>query len=269
MNQNGEVHYRRSLTEEERKGIHTLREKGAARGVGYKLDPGFDSGIVCSRGGVITGFMTADCFGGEQMESAALADDLTDWNEMAAVLKDCAKQKNKQSVLFICDPKDMLIKEKLESLGLAPAFSEYRMTFNREAFLPAGISGISLRQAAEADAGYIKGLDMGAFGDGEGDVPPWDIVRTKIILRQGEPAGKLRLSEADGMHGIYGVVVDSRLRGKGIGYQALTLLLRELTADGASNIYLEVDSQNPAAFHLYKKLGFRVKSEFGYYPCSL
>lgn len=269
MTQNREVQYRRKLSEQELEGIEILQEKGTARGVSYKLDPGLNSGIVCSRNGVLTGFMTVDCFGGEEIESAALVEDLTDWEEMVTVLKDCAKEKNTQSILFICDPKDILLKEKLESLGLAPAFTEYRMAFDRESFVPAEVNGISLRQATGADAGYIKGLDRGAFGDGEGDVPPRDIACTKIILRKGEPAGKLRLNEADGMHGIYGVVVDSCLRGQGIGYQAITLLLRELMACGASNIYLEVDSQNLAAFHLYQKLGFRVRSAFGYYSYSL
>ena len=264
---NTEIYYHSALTERELEEIQTLREKGAARGIEYKLDPGMDSGILCRRNGAITGFMTVDCFGGEEMESAALADSLTDWEGMSAVLKDCAREKNAQTILFICDPNDRLIREKLESMGLALSFSEYRMVFDRASFEPAPAGGVSLRPAVQADAAFIHEMDTASFG-GEGEAPAEHIADTRVILLEGKPAGKLRVNEADGMHGIYGVVVDSSLRGKGIGYQALTLLLRELTESGAANIYLEVDSQNPAAFHLYKKLGFRVKSTFGYYPYS-
>lgn len=269
MNSDKTVQYRPLLTEHEQKAVIALQQKGAERGISYKLDPGLNSGIVCSRDGVVTGFMTVDCFGGEVMESAALAGDLTDWEQMAAVLRDCAKEKQAGSILLICDPKDVLIREKLEALGLTCSFSEYRMLFDRASFAPADISGVSLRQATGPDAELIKRLDTGAFGDGAGEEPQKDIASTRIILLQGEPVGKLRMNEADGMHGIYGVVVESELRGRGIGNQALTLLLQELTESGASNIYLEVDSENPGAFHLYKKLGFRVKSEFGYYPYGL
>lgn len=266
MNTNLEICYRSALTDRELEEIEALRETGAKRGVGYKLDPGTNSGIVCRRDGAVTGFMTADCFGGPEMESAALVQDLADWDGMAAVLRDCAKEKKMESILFICDPKDTLVREKLESMELSVSFSEYRMLFERTCFTPAQISGFSLRPAMREDAQLIRRLDQGAFGDGEGDVPPGDIARTRMILLQGEPVGKLRTSEGDGMHGIYGVVVNDALRGQGIGYQALTLLLQELTEKGASGIYLEVDSQNPGAFHLYKKLGFRVKTKFGYYP---
>lgn len=263
-----EIYYSSALTERELQEIQSLREKGAAKGISYKLDPGMDSGIVCRWNGGVTGFMTVDCFGGEEMESAALADSLTDWEGMAEVLKDCARERKAQGILFICDPNDRLIKEKLESIGLTRSFSEYRMLFDQASFKPAPAGGVSLRQAAEADAEFIQKMDAAAFGGEEGEVPAEHIVNTRVILLEGTPAGKLRVNEADGMHGIYGVVVDSDLRGRGIGYQALTLLLRELTESGAENIYLEVDSQNPSAFHLYKKLGFRLKSEFGYYPYS-
>ena len=140
------------------------------------------------------------------------------------------------------------------------------MVLDEKSFLPVPITEIGLRKAEADDTGFIISLDEEAFGHSTGHLTSLDIANTRIILREGNPVGKLRADTADGICGIYGVVVEANSRGRGIGAQALTIVLNELIHAGAANIYLEVDSENPAAFHLYEKLGFRVKSEFRYYP---
>lgn len=267
-NTNGIV-YRSILTEQELEEIHDLEAKMGKKGIRYKIDPGTSSGIICIRDDILAGFMTVDCFDGKDIESAAIVDSTTDWDKMVAVLVAHANEKMAERILFICDPNDVPMTQKLESAGLTPLFSEYRMTFDAASFSPAVIHDISIKRAMQADRTYVRGLDEEAFGKSVDHTSPHNLNNTYIILQNSQPVGKLRVEEFDDVHGIYGVVVERRLRGKGIGAQALTLLLNELMILGIRNIYLEVDSENPSAFHLYKKLGFKVLSEFRYYPYKL
>lgn len=264
-----EILYRATLAAQELEGIRKLEALGAKKGVHYKIDPGTSSGIVCTQNGTLAGFMTMDCFGGGEIEAAAVASSIEDWDGMAAVLKARAKEQAAERLLFICDPNDVLVHRKLEEMGIRPSFTEYRMTFDAAAFAPAAIRTVSLRPAEAGDGPYIQKLDAEAFGSDGGPPSPHDIATTQIILHSGARAGKLRIEGTADAQGLYGVIVESRLRGKGIGAQALTLLLNQLVAGGARNVYLEVDSGNPAAFHLYKKLGFKVVSQFDYYPYDL
>lgn len=268
MNQN-EASFRPAFTGQEQAEIKRLQADGLKKGIGYKIDPGTASGILLTGADkTLTGFMTADCFGGSEIESAAIANNADDWAKMNAVLSRHARQTGKKRILYICDPKDTLVRQILDGLGLVAAFAEYRMELCPADFSPAPADGIALRQAMETDLEAIKKLDEEAFG-AVGPVSAADIDNTQIILYNNKPAGKLRAQLAEGVEGIYGVVIEQALRGRGIGAGALTLFINGVMAEGRQRIYLEVDSQNPAAFHLYKKLGFQVVSEFGYYAFHL
>lgn len=264
-----EITYKLIFTKEEAAGIRNLQEKGLTKGISYKIDRGTDCGITCFCDGVLTGFMTVDCFDGKDIESAAIIDNIADWDNMADALITQARELKAERILFICDPHDTGVSQKLKSWGLRSSFSEYRMELDTAAYSPAVIDDISIKKAIPSDATYIKMLDEEVFGRSIDRISPQDLNNTIIIIRNHQPVGKLRAVESDGIYGIYGVIVDSRLRGKGIGAQALTLLLDKLQALDAKTIYLEVDSSNPAAFHLYQKLGFKVTSEFRYYPYKL
>lgn len=261
--------YCSQLTEQDLQELQSLQEKGKAKGIHFKIDPGTNSGVMCRRDGHLAGFMTADCFGGPAVESAAIAATEEDWNSMLEALVPFAREKSAKEILFIASPNDELVTSLLTLRGLAVSFSEYRLEFDLRAFSPARIQGVKTRRACEGDTEYILSLDREAFGGPTARITPQDIANTRIILKDGTAAGKLRVDEADGVYGIYGVVVEEKLRNQGIGGQALSVVLKELIDSGASHIYLEVDSENPAAYHLYKKIGFRVVSEFCYYPEKL
>lgn len=269
MHSSGAAQYKEKLTERELSDINSLRDEGAKRGVAYKLDLGTDSGILYCENGRLAGFMTVDCFGGDEIEAAAIAAGAAAWEAMAAVLFARAREKAAKRILFICDPKDEPVARLLRAKGLKPTFSEYRMTWDAARFAPVRIHDISLRPAARADERYLLALDEGAFGGGESRMAPCDLANTRVILQSGRPAGKVRVEEAGGFCGIYGLVVECGLRGRGVGGQAMSLLLKDLAARGAQTVYLEVDSQNPAALHLYQKLGFQTAAAFDYYPYPL
>lgn len=265
------VGYSPALTPDELAAVERLRAAGALRGVHYKIDPGTKSGILLFEDGEVAGYMTADHFGGAEVESAALVAGAAAWEAMLPALLAHARERGADRLLLIADPGDADVVARLQSRGLSPAFTEYRMALDPALFAPVALPGLALRPATGADREAVIALDRAAFG---GALPAYegagaDLANTQIILLEGAAVGKLRVDTAGGTHGIYGVVVVEGLRGRGIGGAALSAALIELLAEGGGDIYLEVDSENPAACHLYQKLGFRVASSFDYYPMAL
>lgn len=268
-----EAVYRPVLTARELEEIENLQAQGLRAGIRYKIDPGTKSGIVYHCGGSLRGFMTADQFGGAEIESAAIAKSQADWEQLYAALLAHVKEKQGEKILFICDPNDTLVQGILENRGLAPTFAEYRMTLVPAAFKPMQVRGVTLRQADSSDRAYIAAVEESVFGSSAADMPEEELLCTRIIMQDDGPAalpvGKLRVNETDGLCGIYGVAVEKDRQNRGIGGAALTVLLQDLIKQGKKHFYLEVDSENPSAFHLYQKLGFTVSAEFRYYPCEM
>ncbi|HEY8594101.1 MAG TPA: ribosomal protein S18-alanine N-acetyltransferase [Devosiaceae bacterium] len=63
------------------------------------------------------------------------------------------------------------------------------------------------------------------------------------------------------------IVVDPRLRGRGVGQALLRAAFDDLMMTPARRMFLEVDEFNAAAIRLYKGLGFvEVGRRQGYYP---
>jgi len=64
---------------------------------------------------------------------------------------------------------------------------------------------------------------------------------------------------------LYEVEVKKKSRNKGIATKCLTQLFSQLSKETLLTVYLQVGSYNEPAVHLYKKLGFEVSDELGYY----
>lgn len=60
-----------------------------------------------------------------------------------------------------------------------------------------------------------------------------------------------------GYVGVFDVVVKEDDRGKGYGREIVRAILSEAAKKGVKNTYLQVMLNNPAALHLYKKIGYR------------
>jgi ribosomal protein S18 acetylase RimI-like enzyme len=264
-----EALYQKALTVQEINAIETLRQAGHDRGVHYKVEPAIERGIVCRRGDKLTGFMSVDFFGGDEVESAAIAGDGSDWEAMKNALVAFAGENSANDILFIAAPQDRLVTDKLLDMGLTMSFAEYRMRFDLAAYRPAAIRCVTLRPAASDDRSYIIAMDGDDPEDDAQWLTPSDLANTRIILQNGCPVGKVRIEQSDGAYGIYGFEIEAPLRGRGLGAQALTLVLDDLVKKNAATIYLEVDTENAPALHLYKKMGFHIASEFRYYPYEL
>lgn len=64
---------------------------------------------------------------------------------------------------------------------------------------------------------------------------------------------------------LYEVEVKKKSRNKGIATKCLTQLFSQLSKETLLTVYLQVGSYNEPAVHLYKKLGFEISEELGYY----
>lgn len=123
------------------------------------------------------------------------------------------------------------------------------------AITPGELEALKSLRAAGEQRGICYKLDPGT----ENSVLLWE---------EGVLTGYMTLVRFGGQEAESAAVVDETLRGRGVGGAAVSAAIAGLAAKDA-HIYLEVDSQNPAAFHLYQKLGFTVVSAFEYYPMAL
>ena len=150
--------------------------------------------------------------------------------------------------------------------------TEYGMMMHKLNPLPEMQRAIVVRPAD--DEGVEKYIDLAAKAF-EADRAAVEIFAKKIIENEkqtmycayanGTAVGVCVVVHEETGIGIFGVAVDETERGKGYGTQMLVQVL-----EGAPTpCKLEVNSENPAAFHLYKKLGFTVTAQTNYAEVSL
>jgi ribosomal-protein-alanine N-acetyltransferase len=88
----------------------------------------------------------------------------------------------------------------------------------------------------------------------------------EVGARDAEPVGFVLARLAAGEGEILTVAVARACRRQGLGWQLMDAVLRELHAQRAEALFLEVDETNVAAVNLYRRLGFRQVGERpGYY----
>lgn len=90
-----------------------------------------------------------------------------------------------------------------------------------------------------------------------------------IIKVNGSPAGFMQVSciNRTQLHLDY-IAVNKQYRGLGLGTWALRTLITKASEQGNAAIALEVKSDSPA-YHLYKRLGFRIQSRILHYEKNL
>jgi ribosomal protein S18 acetylase RimI-like enzyme len=124
---------------------------------------------------------------------------------------------------------------------------------------------VRLRPAGPADAGEVSRLLSEGFGTGPAEAPR---PGTLLVEVEGAAVGTLRLIRDGDDAGVYGLVVDSGWRGRGIGRDVLRRVCRRLRAEGARRVGLEVAVDNPAALRLYTSLGFTEVTTEDYYAVA-
>lgn len=127
---------------------------------------------------------------------------------------------------------------------------------------------ISLRTAVPPDAAVVARLLEAGFGHptpGLAEQLASGQDRTLLVERGGSAVGTLRLTRHGDGAGLYGFVVDPVWQGRGIGRDVLRRVCRQLRAEGAQRMGLEVAVDNDRALGLYTSVGFTEVTTEDYY----
>jgi len=128
--------------------------------------------------------------------------------------------------------------------------------------------GVTVRRADAADGPVVSRLIESGFGHPAHEIAEeLDSPRgqTLVIEQFGEPAGTIRVTRNDTDASIDGFVIDSELRGRGLGREALRQVCDQLAGQATARISLEVEVDNEQALTLYTSLGFEPITTEDYY----
>lgn len=147
--------------------------------------------------------------------------------------------------------------------------SEYRMSYNIREILN-----------DEFDLKFVKvnnknkDIFISITNDGFGELEEGDgfinsLIESEercayICYRDEEAVGCVNLKFDKDEVFLYGLAVVLRYRNQGIGRKIVRFVLNECSKK-YSKVILDVDSENPTAFNLYKKCGFTIDFEIDYY----
>jgi ribosomal protein S18 acetylase RimI-like enzyme len=86
---------------------------------------------------------------------------------------------------------------------------------------------------------------------------PTGSLRAFVVRVENEPVAVARLSQGEGVAGLYAIGVREAWRGQGYGTLLTTIATRAGMATGNRIVWLSVEDGNDVARHVYEKLGFR------------
>lgn len=173
-----------------------------------------------------------------------------------------------EQVLFVVPRPSAAGKGLAERYGGTLDHSEHALVLSGEPADGPSDPAVTIRPANNGD---IPGLTR-LFTDSFGWCPPdiferlqSDSAATLLFERDGAAVGTMRTTLDDRVGGVYGFCVDPALQGRGIGRDVLRRVCRQLRADGAERVTLEVEVDNDHALGLYTSLGFEPVITEDYY----
>jgi ribosomal protein S18 acetylase RimI-like enzyme len=224
----------------------------------------------------LLGFLGIYSFGWPKLELAGMVDPERRRRGIGRALWETAlpicRARGCDQLLLVVPRVSLAGREFAASLSATHEHSEHALTLSqRPADAPADPT-LSLREATTADLPTLSRLFLDGFGDVhlDGSRPLVDDrTHTLMIDRGDETIGTLAVTR-DGDRGrVYGFVVASEWRGRGIGRQALQRACRELFDAGMDGVELEVEVANDHALGLYTSVGFEPTATEDYYELPL
>jgi ribosomal protein S18 acetylase RimI-like enzyme len=203
------------------------------------------------------------------------------FKKLSELVIDEWKRRNSNNMFLLSDRTSKEGQEFIKNLGATYNHTEYEMYFRQEGSSETskGLSNLTFRKAKNEDAYELAKQDAIYFGeevpeenDKEKMILPEEEekkgIRTYLAEKDNEIIGKVRLELTD-KGGIYGLGVLPKHRRKGYAREMLKFAVNTLIEDGAKEVMLQVDSENPNALNLYKSCGFVETSVMDYYEMKL
>lgn len=177
------------------------------------------------------------------------------------------------SELFVVDGRSEAGIAAASAFGARYEYTEYAMRYEGDA--PGASNAPSrdlvLSRMGEDSIGVLAKLRASAFEGSLEDAEAFERSTFAAANRQvygafykSELVGACSLGFEGGSVSVNGLVVDERKRGLGLGQAFLSEIVAMLKA-GGYEIFLDVNSENAGAFHIYKKLGFSVLNSVQYH----
>lgn len=190
-------------------------------------------------------------------------------NKMNETILMFAQRRKIKKILLITDRNDSFFTAYVNDTNRYNyIFSEYSMILAVDKFTPAP-SDVVLEPAKKADAKMIASLETYESNEEVLSLDSDDLKKTFVLRRNKQIIASIRVENEEHSYGIYGFVVRADFRGQGIGRKIMSQLIQQLLEKGAETVYLEVESTNDAAVHLYRSIGFEEQTLFDYYVYEL
>ena len=190
---------------------------------------------------------------------------------VAAAREECRQNKTK-SLILLFDHRSVAASAFANAIGAQHDFSEHSMRLEHPNNLPQIEQRLDFRKATEDDAPAIGAILARDFnGDAEqvrqsvAHNMQSSVYQYYIAMLDREPIGTLNVQNLGGDAYIYGFVVRPERRGRGYGKEILARAIADIVAERPQPVFLEVETENDAAFGLYRAFGFEVTTTYDYY----
>lgn len=207
------------------------------------------------------------------------------FKKLSELVFDEWKRRNSNNMLLLSDRTSKEGQDFIKNIGANYHHTEYEMYFrqDKKEIGPSGTSkgtcNLTFRKAKNEEAYEIAKQNAIYFGE---EVPDENDKENLIIPEEEEKKGfRIYFAEKDNeivgkVHieltdkgGIYGLGVLPEHRRNGYAREMLIFAVSTLIEDGAKEVMLQVDSENPNALNLYKSCGFVETSIMDYYEMKL
>lgn len=232
--------------------------------------------ILWWRGDQLLGFLGLYSYDGRNVELAGMVDPAARRQGIATALLEAAltscRERAFQRALLVTPRASLAARSLALGRGAVLDHAEYALVLEHEPSEGPARPELVTRTATPADVPAIAELLRVAFGFTSDDVVMKLVTpsaRTVVVESAGAVIGTVRLTRDGETGGVYGFAVTPSQQGRGIGREVLRRVCRELVAEGARRVGLEVAVQNERALGLYTSIGFTAVTTEDYYALPL
>ncbi|MGC6770276.1 GNAT family N-acetyltransferase [Enterococcus sp. LJL51] len=266
------IYVKEKLDTNEQTAIEALRVSLEKKGIAHKLDLDYlaenkhTKHLLFWTDKQLTAYGVLTSYDPEELEVTIMLEKSQPvFEQIIDSLYSYIEDKPMNQFVVILDHKHQIMQDYLAAADCTYDFSEFYMTLSFEKFNQVDVTRVPLVSGETADA-----KELGRFlNDGEDfELAREDLERFLLYKKDDTILSSLRIDESDNVFGIYGFVVKEQLRGQGIGRKVLTTALQDIMNNEPKKVYLEVETENANAVHLYQALGFEEQIQFDYYTFS-
>lgn len=225
---------------------------------------------------ILIGYIGISDFGGDSLEINGMVHPEHRrrgiFRRLYSLVKDEYLRRTPKDVLLLSDVNSVSGIGFIRNLNATHDHSEYEMYLKNDNHIKLLTKKVTFRKAENKDALEIAKQNAIYFDleyNNDEIILPEQEEKAGIIIYivelDGKPIAKVHLEMRDNLGSIYGLGVLPDYRRKGFGREILIQSIEKLKERNASNIMLQVSTNNEKALNLYRSCGFEITSCMEYY----